>query len=158
MSTLKLTSNEGDERTLSTNAFKRSSFLSKNTNQPSPFKVEVNTKTLDLVIDYLNEYANKDPQPIPAVLGSADLRKEIKSDFDYKLVANQTFETVFHLINAAAQFELDHLHDLACARIASFMKDKSPEDVNKEFTIECQLTAEEAKELGLEVGDDAKEG
>ena len=48
--------------------------------------------------------------------------------------------------------ELEHyLHDLACARIAAFMKGKSPEEVNKvnkEFTIECQLTQDEAKELG----------
>ena len=28
------------------------------------------------------------------------------------------------------------------------MKGKSPEEVNKEFTIECQLTQDEAKELG----------
>ena len=47
--------------------------------------------------------------------------------------------------------ELEHyLHDLACARIAAFMKGKSPEEVNKEFTIECQLTQDEAKELGLD--------
>lgn len=156
MSSVKLISNEGDERTINSDAIKRSNFLNKNNNS-SPIKVEVNTKTLDIVIEYLNEYTNKDPNPVPAVLGSADLRKEIKNDFDFKLVSSQPFETVFHLINAAAQFELDHLHDLACARVASFMKDKSPEDVNKEFTIECQLTAEEAKELGLEVGDDAKD-
>ena len=30
------------------------------------------------------------------------------------------------------------------------MKGKSPDEVNKEFTIECQLTQEEAKELGLD--------
>jgi hypothetical protein len=45
---------------------------------------------------------------------------------------------------------LDHLHDLACSKIAAFMKGKTPEEVNKEFTIECQLTQEEAKELGLD--------
>lgn len=57
----------------------------------------------------------------------------------------------FHLINAGVLLELEHyLHDLACARIAAFMKGKSPEEVNKEFTIECQLTQDEAKELGLD--------
>ena len=30
------------------------------------------------------------------------------------------------------------------------MKGKSPEEVNKEFTIECQLTPEQAKLLGLD--------
>jgi hypothetical protein len=55
------------------------------------------------------------------------------------------------LINAALLFELVHLHDLACAKIASFMRGKTIEDINKEFTIECQLTAEDAKAIGLEV-------
>ena len=60
------------------------------------------------------------------------------------------FEQTFHLINAGLLLELDHLHDLACAKSAAFMKGKSPEDVNKEFTIECQLTQEEAKQFGLD--------
>jgi hypothetical protein len=45
---------------------------------------------------------------------------------------------------------LEHLHDLACIKIAAFMKDKAPDEINKEFTFECQLTPEEAKELGLD--------
>ena len=31
------------------------------------------------------------------------------------------------------------------------MKGKTPDEVNSHFTIECQLTNEEAKELGLDV-------
>ena len=65
-------------------------------------------------------------------------------------MAPLSFEQTFHLINAGLLLELDHLHDLACAKVAAFMKGKSPEDVNKEFTIECQLTQEEAKQLGLD--------
>ena len=30
------------------------------------------------------------------------------------------------------------------------MKGKTPEEVNEEFTIECQLTQDEAKQLGLD--------
>ena len=35
-------------------------------------------------------------------------------------------------------------------KIASFIKGKTPEEVNQEFIIECQLTQEEARQLGLE--------
>ena len=86
---------------------------------------------------------------IPDVLPSNDLKKVV-SDWDYRFVGPLTYEQTFHLINAGLLLELDHLHDLACAKIAAFMKGKSPEDVNKEFTIECQLTQEEAKQLGLD--------
>ena len=41
------------------------------------------------------------------------------------------------------------MHDLACEKIATFMKGKSPEDVNKEFIIEFQLTQKEAKQWDL---------
>ena len=47
--------------------------------------------------------------------------------------------------------ELEHLHDLSCIKIASFMRDKSPDEINKQFTFECQLTDEEIKDLGLEM-------
>ena len=80
---------------------------------------------------------------------SNDLKKEV-SPWDFKFIGPLSFEQTFHLINAGLLLELDHLHDLACAKIAAFMKGKSPEDVNKEFTIECQLTQEEAKQLGLD--------
>ena len=83
------------------------------------------------------------------MLSSNNLKKEV-SDWDYKFINPLTYEQTFHLINAGLLLELEHLHDLACAKIAAFMKDKTPEEVNKEFTIECQLTQEEAKQLGLD--------
>ena len=79
-----------------------------------------------------------------------DEYKNEVSQWDYKFIGPLSYEQTFHLINAGLLLELDHLHDLACAKIAAFMKGKSPEDVNKEFTIECQLTQEEAKQLGLD--------
>ena len=52
--------------------------------------------------------------------------------------------------NLSNTLDLEHLHDLVCFKIAAFIKGKTPEEVNKEFIIECQLTQEEAKQLGLE--------
>ena len=34
--------------------------------------------------------------------------------------------------------QLTHLYELACTKIAAFMKGKSPEEVNKEFTIDYE--------------------
>ena len=110
---------------------------------------DIKGEILKLVVDYLNYYSKNEIPKIPDVLSSNDLKKEV-SDWDYRFVGPLSFEQSFHLINAGLLLELDHLHDLACAKIAAFMKGKSPEDVNKEFTIECQLTQEEAKQLGLD--------
>jgi hypothetical protein len=74
----------------------------------------------------------------------------LKSEWDVNFLESLSYEQTFHLINAAALLELQHLHDLACIKIAAFMKDKNPDEVNKEFTIECQLSTEEAQSLGLD--------
>ena len=144
-----LISNDGQEFKVTEEACALSRFL-QNQIQNGKNEIEVEDikgEILKLVVDYLN-YQNDIPK-IPDVLSSNDLKKEV-SDWDYKFVGPLTYEQTFHLINAGLLLELDHLHDLACAKIAAFMKGKSPEDVNKEFTIECQLTQEEAKQLGLD--------
>ena len=88
---------------------------------------------------------------LPEVLKSNDLKAEI-GEWDFSFINPIPFENCFHLINAGSFLGLNHLYELACSKIAAFMKGKSPDEVNKEFTIECQLTQEEAKELGLESG------
>ena len=146
-----LKSNDGQEFKITEEACFLSRFL-KNQIQNGKNEIEVEDikgEILKLVVDYLNYYSKNEIPKIPDVLSSNDLKKEV-SQWDYKFVAPLNFEQTFRLINAGLLLELDHLHDLACAKIAAFMKGKSPEDVNKEFTIECQLTQEEAKQLGLD--------
>jgi hypothetical protein len=112
-------------------------------------KLEFNSAVLEKVQEYLQQFDKLNKYEIPQVLDKS-LTEEVGPD-NAKFIENiHDWEVVFNLINCALILELPHLHDLACARIANFMKNKSPEDVQKEFTIECQLTADEAKELGLE--------
>ena len=146
-----LKSNDGQEFKVSEEGCALSRYLQNQIqNGKNEIEVEdVKGEILKLVVDYLNHYSNNEIPKIPDVLSSNDLKKEV-NDWDYRFVGPLTYEQTFHLINAGLLLELDHLHDLACAKVAAFMKGKSPEDVNKEFTIECQLTQEEAKQLGLD--------
>ena len=146
-----LKSSDGQEFKTSPEACALSRFLQNQIqNGKNEIEVEdVKGEILKLVVDYLDYYSKNEIPKIPDVLSSNDLKKEV-CDWDYKFIGPLSYEQTFHLINAGLLLELDHLHDLACAKIAAFMKGKSPEDVNKEFTIECQLTQEEAKQLGLD--------
>ena len=110
---------------------------------------EIKGEVLEIIVEYLNYYADKDFPTLPEVLKSNDLKSEI-GEWDFSFIDKVSYENCFHLINAGLLLELNHLYDLACAKIAAFMKGKTPKEVNQEFTIECQLTQEEAKELGLE--------
>ena len=146
-----LKSNDGQEFKINEEACALSRFL-QNQIQGGKNEIEVEDikgEILKLVVDYLNYYKDNEIPKIPDVLQSDDLKKEV-SQWDFNFVGPLSYEQTFHLINAGLLLELDHLHDLACAKIAAFMKGKSPEEVNKEFTIECQLTQEEAKQLGLD--------
>ena len=110
---------------------------------------EIKSEILAKVIEYLNYYADKEFPSLPETLKSNDLKSEI-NEWDFTFIDAISYENTFHLINAADQLEINHLYNLACLKIAAFMKGKSPEEVNEEFTIECQLTPEQAKSLGLD--------
>ena len=99
--------------------------------------------------EYLQYYADKDFPQIPEIITGNDISK-LLSPYDLKFINSISFEQAFHLINVGNTLDLEHLHDLACFKIAAFIKGKTPEEVNREFTIECQLTQDEAKQLGLE--------
>ena len=110
---------------------------------------EIKPDLLKKIGDYLNYYADKEFPTFPEELKSNNLKAEI-DEWDFDFIDPISYENCFHLINAGLLLELNHLYELACAKIAAFMKGKSPEEVNEEFTIECQLTNEEAKKLGLD--------
>ena len=145
-----LKSKDGKEFKLSQEAINLSTFLKEKAKDQKELVLDdVNGETLALVVDYLEHYSKNELSKLPSELKSTDLKSQL-SNFDYKFISPPSFETTFYLINAGLLFELEHLHDLACIKIAAFMKDKAPDEINKEFTFECQLTPEEAKELGLD--------
>ena len=146
-----LKSSDGQEFKVTEDACQPSRYLQ---NQIQSGKTEIDVEevkgdTLKLVVNYLNYYSNNEIPKIPEVLSSNDLKSQV-SAWDFNFINPLSFEQTFHLINAGLLLELDHLHDLGCAKVAAFMKGKTPDEVNKEFTIECQLTQEEAKQLGLD--------
>ena len=145
-----LKSKDGKEFKLSQEAINLSKFLTEKTKDKKELVLDdINGETLELVVDYLEHYSKNELSKLPSELKSTDLKSQL-SNFDYKFISPPSFETTFYLINAGLLFGLEHLHDLACIKIAAFMKDKAPDEINKEFTFECQLTPEEAKELGLD--------
>ena len=148
--TVTLKSKDGKEFTLSDEALNLSKYLKEKTKDQKELVLDdVNGETLALVVEYLNHYSTSEFSKLPTELKSTDLKSQL-SNFDYKFISPPSFETTFYLINAGLLLNLEHLHDLACIKIAAFMKDKAPDEINKEFTFECQLTPEEAKELGLD--------
>jgi S-phase kinase-associated protein 1 len=143
-----LVSNDNQNFKLSKEQVALSKYLSNQ--KDAEVKLEFNSAVLGKVQEYLNKYDKLSSQSIPAVLDGKSLVEDVGPESAKFIEDINDWEVIFNLINCALILELPHLHDLACARVATFMKQKSPDEVQKEFTIECQLTSDEAKELGLE--------
>lgn len=149
---IKIITSDEKQREVEVDLLKPCKFFTEEKLNERDIPIEVRSEIFDLVIEHLNLYKKYNKltiqEPLPDNLPFEKIvnNKEI---FDY--IEKQDFEHIFELINAGALLEYDQLHDLACAKIAHFMKGKTPEEVNNHFTIECQLTNEEAKELGLDV-------
>ena len=148
--TVTLKSKDGKEFQISEESCNISKYLKEKTKDKKELVLdEVSGEALALIVEYLNYYSKNELSKLPEELKSNDLKTQLSS-FDYKFISPPSFETTFYLINAGLLLELEHLHDLACIKIAAFMRDKAPDEINKIFTFEIQLTPEEIKELGLE--------
>jgi hypothetical protein len=143
----------GEKITISSELLNLSEYLKQKSNE-DPIKLEIGKDVFDKVKEFLEIFNKIGKIEIPEPLPDKKNFEEILKKKEYVDFINVDFEMVFELINAGALLELELLHDLSCAKVAHFMKGKSPEEVNQFFTIECQLTNEEAKDLGLEVEED----
>lgn len=143
----------GEKVTLPTELLNLSDYLKSKSNE-SLIKLEIGKDVFDKVKEFLEIQIKQGRIDIPEPLPDKKSLEEVIKKKEYVDFINVDFEMVFELINAGALLELELLHDLSCAKIAHFMKGKSPDEVNQFFTIECQLTNEEAKDLGLEVEED----
>ena len=106
----------------------------------------VNSATLSLVIDYCNHHKDKPPEEIEKPLKSKNLVEHGVSAWDAKFVDIEQ-ELLFELILAANYMDIKSLLDLTCAKVASMIKGKSPEEIRQTFNIVNDFTPEEESKV-----------
>jgi len=109
---------------------------------------EITYDVLQKVCDFLIHYKDSKIQerqiePIPEETGLTNMFDK----WDLVFIEKLEFETIFDLINASEMMGITRLHDLTCAKIAEFMKNKSPDEISKTFTIECHIPEDEYNKL-----------
>jgi S-phase kinase-associated protein 1 len=65
------------------------------------------------------------------------------SEFDSKFIDIDDLEGIFDLIMAANYLDIKSLLDLSCAKIATLIRGKTPEEIRKTFNIVNDFTPEE---------------
>ena len=101
----------------------------------------VKSDTLKLVIKYLSYHVNNPPKEIEKPLISSQMH-EVVSQWDSEFI-DMSQEQLFDVILAANYMDIKYLLDLACAKVASLIKGKTPEQIRKTFNIVNDFTPEE---------------
>jgi len=103
---------------------------------------------LKKVVDYLNYHAENPAKEIEKPLKSANMH-EVVSKWDADFV-DVDQELLFELILAANYMDIKPLLDLTCAKVASMIKGKTPEQIRKTFNIQNDFTPEEEEAVRAE--------
>jgi len=149
---LKLQSQDGQTFTVSKDVAIQSALIKtmwngdkSETNIPLP---NVRGTILKKVITYIQYHHKNPPKEIEKPLKSANMR-EVVSEWDANFVEVDQ-ETLFELILAANYMDIKSLLDLTCAKVASMIKGKTPEEIRKRFNIQNDFTPEEEEAVRAE--------
>jgi len=100
---------------------------------------------LERVIVFCEHLKNNQPPEIEKPLRSTDMSVVVGAWFaDY---CNLEQEELFELIMASNYLDIKPLLELACAKVASMIKNKSVQEIRKFFNIENDFTPEEEQQI-----------
>ena len=86
-------------------------------------------RTLKLIVAYLKHHKGKAPVPIAMPICSANLEKLVRDKWDATFINSQSMHDVFQLILGANYMDIESLLHLGCAKIATMIKGKSPDEI-----------------------------
>lgn len=102
---------------------------------------------LGKVLEFCKHHCGEEEMtPFEKPLKDADLSKLVQ-EFYSNFIVNVDQETLFHLTLAANYLDIRPLLDLCSARIASFIKGKTPEQIRENLNIVCDFTPEEEAQV-----------
>lgn len=108
----------------------------------------VKAAVLQKVVQYMRYHADNPAKEIEKPLKSQNMAEAVsKWDADFVDVDQ---ELLFELILAANYMDIKPLLDLTCAKVASMIKGKTPEQIRKTFNIQNDFTPEEEEAVRAE--------
>jgi S-phase kinase-associated protein 1 len=100
-------------------------------------------EVLQKIVKYMTEVrADNNPIEIPKPLTSTDLSAMVPAAYA-QFVDSLTQDELFDLIQAANYLDHNELLELACAKVSSMIKGKTPQEIGKTFNIDIDFTEEE---------------
>lgn len=92
---------------------------------------KVNANILELIIKYLKHHNGKVPADIAKPIRSVKMEKIVEDEWDAQFINGLSKKAVFQVILGANYMDIKSLLHLGCAKIATLIKGKSPEEIKK---------------------------
>ena len=89
----------------------------------------MNADILKLIVEYLKHHDGKVPQEIAKPIRSVKMERIVDDRWDATFIDNMSKKTIFQVILGANYMDLPSLLHLGCAKIATLIKGKSPEEI-----------------------------
>ena len=103
---------------------------------------EVEEKEAEKIKEYLTHFNGKAPPEIEKPLTS-NVMKNVTDEWSANFIDKMSLDDICSLIASANYMGIHPLIDLCSAKIASFFKDRSEEDILREYQIKEPLTEKE---------------
>jgi len=97
---------------------------------------------LELIVSYLKHHKGNVPQEIAKPIRSVKMEKIVEDEWDAKFINGLNKKTVFQIILGANYMDIKSLLHLGCAKIATLIKGKSPEEIKKILSEEDDVPEE----------------
>jgi len=104
---------------------------------------KVSAEVLKLIVEYLQHHKGKVPAEIAKPIRSVKMEKIVEDEWDATYINKQPKRMIFQIILGANYMDIKSLLHLGCAKIATMIKGKSPEEIKKILSEEDE--AEEKK-------------
>ena len=146
--TLYLLSSDGAKEQISLKASLRSELI-KTMIEINPdsneIPLDIKSDILKKIKEYLEHYENEEPLEIERPLPSTNFQ-ECVSEWDYNFM-DLDLDMIFNLMLDSNKMEIKSLLELSSAKIASIIKKKSTEEIQKTFNITNDFTPEEEQQI-----------
>ena len=114
---------------------------------------EVDSKNLELVIEYLQHYKDKEPKEIPKPFPERTDEEFLRgildnddNDWTYNFISKLSIEEAINLVNSAHFLQIEGLINILAAKLSHEMCICDVEEARQKFGIECDMTEDEVAE------------
>ena len=106
---------------------------------------KVTGEVLELIVEYLQHHDGKVPAEIAKPIRSVKMEKIVEDKWDAEFINKLSKKMIFQVILGANYMDVPSLLHLGCAKIATLIKGKSPDEIRTILSDDSGAAADETK-------------